>query len=219
MGNIRGILGKRGRSYFANSEKTFVNICPPAAIVILLMFGVSVAGCASTSHSVSSGYSLEKNPKKGLVVYSTRLNDSCDAKIKTSMLRAEGLTTAGKRVQQMMLVNNSFLKPDFSDPPGYFFVQAWPAGEYRLERFVSTGTKGGGESKEFNAYFTVEPGVAQYLGEFYVEMPNCYLFRLKVKDESEQAARLLDERMKKVSPGAMVSKVILLPKEKPQSED
>jgi hypothetical protein len=192
-----------------------MSIYRPAAIMALLVLAALSGGCASSSHSVSSGYSLEKNPEKGLVVYSTRLDDRCDAKMKTSMLRAEGLTKAGKRVQQMMLVSNPYLKPDLSDPPGYFFAQAWPAGEYRLERFVFSSTKGGGESKEFNVYFTVEPGVVQYLGEFYVEMPNCYLYRLKVNDESEHAARLLAERLKKVSSDKMVSKVISLAGEKP----
>ncbi|HEX5513195.1 MAG TPA: hypothetical protein VFY81_02275 [Gammaproteobacteria bacterium] len=185
--------------------------------VVLVACCVFLAGCATTPEGIAKGY-WRKDKNKGLVVYSTRLDSRCRSGTKLLNLGAEGLTLTGKRVLRLLAVDNVFMKHAFTSPPGYHFVQAWDAGEYGLTTSGSLLSFEQPAHKEFDVFFHVEPGVIQYLGEFYVEMPDCFSYRVSVQDQFARDAQLLDQRMGKALSAQMVARVVELPKQEAASE-
>ncbi len=175
-------------------------------VLSLLTFALVLqVGCTTRFHNVGKGFTFEDDPGMAIVVVSTRLDSQCEGSIQSSFFIAEGITEKG-RVRNMVIVSNALMDKDLEDPPGFLFIQDWPPGEYRLSHFSSSSTQGGGNSRDINIYFDIAPDSIQYLGEFYVEMPNCYSFTLEVRDDMESARKMFDERMDKLDSVSMVSK-------------
>lgn len=85
-------------------------------------------------------------------------------------------------------------------------MQQWEAGEYRVASFATSSMRSQGGTSELELYFTVTPGVVQYLGEFHLELPNCISYRLAINDEFERDRGLLAERVPGVSTEHMVNR-------------
>ncbi|QKT03300.1 hypothetical protein HUS23_05515 [Ectothiorhodospiraceae bacterium 2226] len=176
-----------------------------AAAGLLLCATGLVTGCSTTAHSVSADYRFQAGGTKGLAVYSTRLEDHCGAGITTTMLSVEGIA-AQRRVRDQFIVSNAFIKRDFEDPPGYFFVQELAAGDYRVSQLEVYSSRGGGTA-QLDRHFTLAPGAVHYLGEFYVTRPDCSRYRFEVNDEWARDQALLFERVGSLRGAAVVSHV------------
>lgn len=160
-------------------------------VIVLTAF---VTSCIS---ALPTDQPLPANTHDAIMVISTRINDQCAERANTVDLRVLGTTLRGRRESLNLLFRSDSLKPDFTNPSGYFIVRRVPAGDYYSFMLQKTGLKAGDfVSSELSGGFTLHPGKINYLGEVTVTLPTCDHFKLTVSDQRKRDAALFDARMK-----------------------
>jgi hypothetical protein len=170
--------------------------------IILAVLAVSLAAC--TTARVSEEYSFENGTNEALAVFSTRLNDGCGGSMNSVSLNYEGITGNGREAGAFLLTN-PLIEHDFTDPPGYFHIRKFHAGEYRFTRLAKTSMAGSFRGRnDLNIMFRVAPGKLYYLGELIVDMPDCSRFNLRISDQRQRDGALFDKRMKNLNSSQFV---------------
>jgi hypothetical protein len=148
---------------------------------------------------VGEDYAFEPGSKEGIVVMSTRVNHKCGGGINVANIDYEGIV--GQDIERgMFMLTNAMVGHDFENPPGYYHMRKLPAGEYRFTKMTAASTKGVFKAlNDLDILFTVAPGKVCYLGEFYVDIPNCSNFTIRFNDQRQRDGALFDKRMKKLN--------------------
>lgn len=160
-----------------------------------------LSGCSTTNMGVAGDYRLNAQGDKGLAVLSVRLDDQCGTGINTFQIDYSRPGTSD--YPRFFLLKDMFVKNDFENPPGFFYVQELPAGQYAFTEIseVSPGMRQGAIQPPMT--FRVDAGKAQYLGEMNVTFTckdrDPFLATVMIKDERQRDAGLFAARMTKLS--------------------
>lgn len=169
-------------------------------IYIMIALMPFLSGC-STSMGVAGDYRLNAQGNKGLAVLSVRLDDQCGTGMDTfSLTYSNSETRDGPR---FFILKDMFLKNDFENPPGFFFVSELPAGKYAVTRVMAMSPGWSGGAIQPPMTFRVEAGKAQYLGEvdvtFDCKSHDGLVPTIVIKDERQRDAGLFAARMTNLS--------------------
>jgi hypothetical protein len=91
-----------------------------------------IAGCGSTTMGVSPDFEFRPNDSHGLVVVSTRWITPSKRHGFMPHVRRTPARNINEKMGTVLNVINSFIKPDFTNPPGYFYVMKLEAGKYEI---------------------------------------------------------------------------------------
>jgi hypothetical protein len=138
---------------------------------------------------------LAPDGTEGLVVVSTRTTDTCGGSSVNTLVHYEGLLPDGGIKGGVFLFTNPLLSHHFTDPPGYLYIQKFPAGEYRLTTIKRTSTRGAMDLPALDSRFTVRPGKTVYLGELRADFPSCQTYQTSVSDQRQRDRALFDQRV------------------------
>lgn len=168
----------------------------------ILLLALIVSGCASTTQGVDSDHHLNAGGGNGLIVIATRMSDHC-GKVLNSYSLDFRQYRGGDYIGSFQL-HNIFLKSDFENPDGYFYVRELPAGEYMIIGISDNAAVRFGGFIKPTLKFSVVPGKAQYLGEVTLNISACKGDDLPdpeitIKNEFERDAKLFDARMENLS--------------------
>lgn len=166
--------------------------------IITLFAALSLlSGCAG-GLKVSDDYTFGAKGNEGIIVASTRTDDKCRGFSNSSSIGFQGDASTGNKAAGFFL-ENSFMKNDFNNPPGYFQMIKLPAGTYTFNRLYKTGVMEGSlPLDQFKISFTVKPGKVHYLGEIHGDIPDCNTVVMTVKDQRKRDGMLFDKKMKRL---------------------
>jgi hypothetical protein len=165
-------------------------------LITLTLAVLMLGGCAATR--ISDDYAFEPGTDEALLVASTRIDDKCGGSMSTVVLAYETLVKNDVETGGFVFTN-PLLTHDFTNPPGYFDIRRVKAGEYRLTKLTKTSMAGRRDGqRDLNIQFRVDPGRIYYLGEMYVDMPDCSSFSLRFNDQRQRDGALFDRRMKRL---------------------
>jgi hypothetical protein len=145
-------------------------------------------------HTIEGEYRFADHPGHGLVVISTRIDNRCESTVFSSG-SLDFRSTDGK-TSGLFLLDNPFIDKDFQSPPGYFFVRSLPQGEYRILKLSFPGYK---SKSEIGSTFTVSEGETTYLGEVFVDVPNCQRFTYRLANMWSRDEQFLKNRIRNLS--------------------
>lgn len=120
--------------------------------LLLGIFLTNISGCASALHSVPSDFKFDDQSNYGLVIASTKWLDPGDRNFDAYVRKYPGF-----HVHTPFLVRNTFLKRDFENPPGYFYIKKFEAGSYHIYHPELMTVS--------EIHFDVKPGEIVYIGE------------------------------------------------------
>jgi hypothetical protein len=167
-------------------------------VLALALLGTSCRGMLE----VHDHYRFEEHPGKGLVVVSTRISSECgnDASVDFESDKGDPGT---------FLFQNGLVAPDFTDPPGFFWVMQLPPGRYKLKR-LRLGSKYSSRSP-IDAVFTVKEGQTFYLGELQMQVVGCSRFDFRVVDRWDRDEGLFAKKMKNVTAASVAKQILPTP--------
>ncbi|KPJ91386.1 MAG: hypothetical protein AMS18_08800 [Gemmatimonas sp. SG8_17] len=177
------------------SRKAIIRVALLAALAGL----GTITGCSSTSQGVSADFEFTPDDSHGLMVVSTRWISPTKRPGFGPHVRRNPARNLDEKMGTVLNVHNAFIEPDFTNPPGYFYVMKFKPGTYEI---ISN------ELKE-NLRFEVEAGKAVYIGELeFRQVLGCLDFNAKgcvpdvyshvvytVRDEWERDEPLLRKRL------------------------
>lgn len=175
---------------------------------LLIILALLVTIPAYGGMKVKKNFSLTADSQEGVIVVSTRTDDQCRGKANSSQLIFSGEPSTKVKYAQLFL-ENTFMKKDFKNPPGYLIVLKLPAGKYQITKLTKTGARQGNVSLEkYKMGFTVSAGKISYLGEIHGDIPDCGSFKVSVKDEHVRDGKLLEERFQNLKAADMEMQII-----------
>lgn len=161
-------------------------------LIALTLCAVLLAGCGAARMNDDERLSPEKG--EGMVVMSTRYQDNCGAFMGSTALSVEILHD-NKIERRFIPVMNSLVKKDFENPPGFFQMWKYPAGDLRFSEVIQISYGSSGRSTQpVDFQVRIEPGKIYYLGELFVDV-KCNGVTLRTKDQRVRDAALFDQRM------------------------
>ncbi len=166
---------------------------------MVIVLPVLLIGC-SFNKQVHDDFKIDPNSNEGLVVLSTRLYDGCVGGKNSADLDVIRLTNNNVELAAEFKLQHEFTEFDFKNPPGYFYIRRYKAGDYRITNYTLGGHGGSYRSKKnLDINFHVAPGKIHYLGEIFVDVPDCSKFKVKVTDQRDRDAAIFDKKMKNLN--------------------
>lgn len=171
-------------------------------IMALFIFISILSGCAV--YKVHENFHLGTGSDESIIVLSTRTQDRCGGLFVTSGLTfypiVHGEIKQTIWAQDGIALIHGPTDYDFTDPPGYFYARPIKAGDYRLDGF-SKAVYGGtyNSKKSLNMDFHIEPGRVYYLGEIYIDIPDCTRYVIRVNDQRQRDGLLFNKKMKNLN--------------------
>ena len=105
-------------------------------ILMLSLLGslALLGGCSTASLGVNESEKLELNPDgdDGLMVISVRWISPYKRSNFMPALMRKPARTLNEKMRPALNVKNAFIKPDFTDPPGYFYTMKLASGTYEI---------------------------------------------------------------------------------------
>ena len=178
------------------------------------VFAMLAAGCASTSSTIPSDYKVQKNSKRGLVVFTTSMAGS--SLETTPYLHLRGLTGSYSRTFPLwdgrLLESGKPAAPAGAthytvpedQPMGMLYVLELPEGTY--EFFDLGGKSATGYIKStsrFSQQFTVRGGTVLYVGNYHIDHhPYDALARamMSIRNLQERDLLLLQKQFRNLTP-------------------
>lgn len=100
-------------------------------IFFILALAAITTGCGTTSMSVSKNFMFKSNDSHGLVIISTKWISPLDSQFMPAMRRIP-ISNADDFFGHVLNVKNMLITPDFTNPPGYFYITKLEAGTYAI---------------------------------------------------------------------------------------
>jgi hypothetical protein len=161
-------------------------------LIALTLCAVLLTGCGAARMNDDEILPPEKG--QGMIVMSTRYQDSCGGFMGSAALTVEILHD-NKIERRLIPLINPLVKKDFDNPPGFFQMWKYPAGDLRFAEVTRTAYYDSGRATQpVDFQLRVEPGKVYYLGELFVDV-QCSGVTLRAKDQRVRDAALFDQRM------------------------
>ncbi|MCG7904778.1 MAG: hypothetical protein JAY60_20435 [Candidatus Thiodiazotropha weberae] len=182
-------------------QKNILSIYPIA------LFFLTLLGCKSSAVNESPyGYDGVKKGDQATVMLSVRFDNHCEENPYTTVLEIEGISNNKKSVRKLD-VYKRIRAGDFDDPPGYFYVQSWPAGQYHISQFSSVKRYSTEVTLDLDIYFDLMPGTVNYLGQFILTIPKCSKYQVGIENDLRTALKLLKEQGSDIESSSIISRV------------
>jgi hypothetical protein len=178
------------------------------SIYLFVSLLLILSGCTSSAVNNSSyGYDDVKKDDQATVVLSVRYDNRCDENPYITVLKIEGISNNKKSVRKLNVYKSMLSGSDFDDPPGNFYVQKWPAGQYHILQFSSVKRYSTEMTLDLDIYFDLKPGTVNYLGQFILTIPKCNKYKVGIEDDLRTALKLLKEQGSDINSSSIVSRV------------
>lgn len=187
--------------------------------ILIVAMGV-LSGCSNLGN-VKPDFKFGPDPEVGLVVLSTVEDNRCEVLLlaRSSTFNYCKISDKDQPVRDI-IVNNPFIKTDFSDPPGSLKILSLEEGEYAFTSWVCSYGNWRIRAPIMHPRFTVKAGEIIYLGEIHFFIPpdgksvtttisdksgrDLSLFSKKMLNFSESDVRnLLKESVSELNEGAI----------------
>jgi hypothetical protein len=166
-----------------------------------------VFGCKNTStHNSINTYQDAGADQQATVILSVRYDNHCEESPYFTTLIIENISN-NKKSTRALKVYNRMTAGDFDDPPGYFYVQNWPAGQYHIFSFKSFNGYSTELTLDMNVYFDLAPGTVNYLGQLLLTIPKCNKYKIAIQDDIGTALNMLKERGSDIEISSIKSRV------------
>jgi len=166
-------------------------------IQCILIVAVSILPGCSILGNIKPDFKFGPNPKVGLVVLSTVEDNRCEGFPlgRSSTFYYSRISDNDKHVRDI-IVNNPFIKTDFSDPPGSLKVLSLEEGEYAFTRWVCHYGNWRISAPIMRPGFRVKAGEIIYLGEIHFFVPpDGKSVTTTISDKSERDLALFSTKM------------------------